>query len=70
MGVITALYAGFFGAMAGGSHFNIMGPTGALSGILFRFSAVYGMGVQPFLALISSVIILLVFALGLEKYIV
>ncbi len=37
-GVITAIYAGIVGALAGGSHFNIMGPTGALSGILLLYS--------------------------------
>jgi SulP family sulfate permease len=41
MGIITAIWAGFFAAFFGGSHYNIVGPTGALSGILAVFAASY-----------------------------
>ncbi len=34
MGILTAFWAGLVAAVVGGSHYNIVGPTGALSGIL------------------------------------
>ncbi|HBP01180.1 MAG TPA: hypothetical protein DD454_03145, partial [Candidatus Moranbacteria bacterium] len=34
MGVITAIWAGLVASVLGGSNYNIVGPTGALSGIL------------------------------------
>ena len=34
MGTATAIYGGLFGALVGGSSYNIQGPTGALSPIL------------------------------------
>jgi SulP family sulfate permease len=32
MGIVTAFWAGLVSALLGGSHYNIVGPTGALSG--------------------------------------
>jgi SulP family sulfate permease len=34
MGIVTAFWAGLLSAIFGGSHYNITGPTGALSGVL------------------------------------
>jgi SulP family sulfate permease len=38
MGIITAIWAGLIASIFGGSNFNIVGPTGALSGILATFA--------------------------------
>lgn len=37
IGIITAIWAGLFAALFGGSNFNIVGPTGALSGIIAAY---------------------------------
>jgi len=42
MGTTTAIYGGLFGALVGGSSYNIQGPTGALSPILAWYSVSYG----------------------------
>jgi SulP family sulfate permease len=34
VGIITAIWAGLVASFFGGSNYNIVGPTGALSGIL------------------------------------
>jgi SulP family sulfate permease len=69
-GVITAIWAGLVGAIFGGSHFNVVGPAGALSGILAGYALMYGPGVLPIVALISGIMILGIWALKWERYIV
>lgn len=69
-GVITALWAGLIGAIFGGSHFNIIGPTGALSGILIVFSVANGYIYLPLLAIISGVMIILAYYFHLDRYII
>jgi len=70
MGIVTAVYAGLISALFGGSNFNVVGPTGALSGILATVAIAYGVEVLPTLALMSGVIMLLAYALKLERYLV
>lgn len=70
MGIITAIWAGLLASIFGGSNFNIVGPTGALSGILVVFAIKYGVSILPLLAIISGLMILLVYILKWEKYIV
>lgn len=69
-GIITAIWAGLLAAIFGGSHFNIVGPTGALSGILATFAIVHGVQLLPMLAIMAGVFILLAYALKLEKFLV
>lgn len=69
-GIITAFWAGLFASLFGGSHYNIVGPTGALSGLLFGFAVLYGMSLLPLLALLSGVCILLAFFFRLDRYII
>ncbi|RJQ33064.1 SulP family inorganic anion transporter [Candidatus Parcubacteria bacterium] len=70
MGIITAVWAGFFAALFGGSNFNIVGPTGALSGILASFAIIHGASSLPVLAIMTGIIILIFFLLRFEKYII
>ncbi len=70
MGVITAVWAGLLAAVFGGSQYNIVGPTGALSGLLATYALLYGVQVLPWLALLSGVVILAVYVLRLDRYIV
>ncbi|MCF6153698.1 MAG: SulP family inorganic anion transporter [Candidatus Brocadia sp.] len=70
MGIITAVWAGIVAAIFGGSNYNIVGPTGALSGMLAVFAINYGNASLPLLAILSGAIILVFFALRFERYIV
>lgn len=69
-GVITAFGAGIIGALFGGSQFNIIGPTGALSGILISYTVVNGGGGLPVIAIFSGLIILVLYFLHIDKYII
>ena len=39
-GIITAIWAGLVASLFGGSNYNIIGPTGALSGIIASFGGI------------------------------
>ncbi len=70
MGIITAIWAGLLAAIFGGSNFNIVGPTGALSGILAVFAISHGANSLPALAILSGIIIIISFIFHFEKYII
>ncbi len=70
MGIITAFWAGLIASIFGGSNYNIVGPTGALSGILAMFAITYGVASLPALAIMSGIIILIFFILRFERYII
>lgn len=70
MGIITAVWAGLLASLLGGSNYNIVGPTGALSGVLATYAFIHGVQTLPFLAILSGVLILVVFLLKLERFIV
>lgn len=70
MGIITAIWAGVIAGIFGGSRYNIVGPTGALSGLLAAYALTHGMGALPMLAIATGVIILVSFALKLERYLI
>jgi SulP family sulfate permease len=67
-GIITAVWAGLVAAIFGGSNYNIIGPTGALSGILGTFAIIHGAETLPTLAIVSGFLILLAYLLRLEKF--
>lgn len=69
-GVITAIWAGLVGAIFGGSNYNVIGPAGALSGILAGYAFIYGPQVLPLVALMSGIIVLIIWAFRLDRYIV
>ena len=70
MGIITAIWAGLLASIFGGSNFNVVGPTGALSGILAIFAISHGAGALPGLAMVTGLIIIIFFIFHLEKYII
>ncbi len=70
MGVITGIWAGLVAALFGGSNYNIVGPTGALSGLLALYAMTYGVQILPILAIIAGLVILLSYFLKVDKYIV
>jgi sulfate permease, SulP family len=74
-GVITGFWAGIIASFFAGSNYNVIGTAGALSTILANFilnqpnqpSAVL---LLPFLAVMTGLIILFVYFLKLEKYLI
>ena len=69
-GVITAIWAGLVSAIIGGSNYNIIGPTGALSGLLSSYTIIHGQHILPTLAIMSGIFIFIAYLLTLEKYLV
>jgi len=70
MGIVTAIWAVLFGTPLAGSNYNIVGPTGALSGLLSMYSIRYGESILPLLAIISGIMCLAVFILRLDRFFV
>lgn len=70
MGIVTAIWAGLIASIFGGSNFNVVGPTGALSGILAAYAMTHGQESLAMLAILSGAIILAASALKLQKYLV
>lgn len=69
MGIITAVWAGLIASFFGGSNFNIVGPAGALSGILAAYALVHGYTTLPLVAIAAGVMILIAYAFRLERFI-
>ncbi len=69
-GIITAFWAGLIAAIFGGSKFNIIGPAGALSGILTAFVLTHGIALLPMLAICSGVAIFVCYLLRWDRYLV
>ncbi len=69
-GIITAIWAGLMASIFGGSNFNIVGPTGALSGFLATYAIVHGAHTLPMLALVTGVFVLIAYVFKLEKFLV
>ena len=49
---------------------NIIGPTGALAGILMEFAYKYGFAILPFVAVLSGILIFIAYLLKWDKYII
>ncbi len=69
-GIITAIWAGLIAALFGGSNFNIVGPTGALSGLVGAYAIAHGADTLPTLAVVSGLIILIAYLAKLERFLV
>lgn len=69
-GIITAVWAGLLAGIFGGSNFNIVGPAGALAGILVGYSSMYGSAILPILAIVSGFVILAIWSLGWDRYLI
>jgi SulP family sulfate permease len=68
MGLATAVVAGCVAGAFGSSAFNIVGPAGALVGILLRYTSMYGVEVLPWLSLISSAMVVVTIITRLHEY--
>jgi len=67
-GIITAVWAGIVGALAGSSHYNITGPAGALVGLLAGYAAAFGVESLPMIAILSGIITYGCYHLRVERY--
>lgn len=70
MGIITAIWAGLVAAALGGSSFNVIGPAGALSGILMSYALLHGAQTLPMLAILSGIVMFAFYLLRWDKYLV
>ncbi len=69
-GILTAIWAGLMASIFGGSNYNIVGPAGALTGILAAFALTYGASLLPMLAVVTGIFILISWVFKLERYLV
>ncbi|MDD5084124.1 MAG: SulP family inorganic anion transporter [Candidatus Moranbacteria bacterium] len=69
-GILTAIWAGLIYSFFAGSKYNVVGPAGALSGILAIFAFEYGAAALPALAVLSGLFILAAWYFRLERYLV
>lgn len=69
-GIITAFWAGLLGAFFASSNYNIIGPTGALAGILVSYALTHGYQVLPLVAILSGLLIMAAYLFHLDKYII
>lgn len=69
-GIITAIWAGLVASIFGGSHYNIVGPTGALSGLIATYLLVHGSSSIATLTVLTGVFILAAYLLKLERYLI
>lgn len=70
MGIITAIWSGLMAAIFGGSNYNIVGPTGALSGLLAAYALTHGVEMLPMLAIATGLFVLIAYAARLERFLV
>ena len=70
VGVLSAFWAGSIASMIGSSQYNVLGPTGALAGILLIAAQNYGSAdILPILTTLSGIICFLVYLLRFETYV-
>ncbi len=69
-GIITAVWAGLIAAFFSSSNFNIVGPAGALTGILAAFAFTHGAALLPILAIVTGVIIFISYVFKVNRYLV
>jgi len=71
-GLITGIWATLIASVFGGSNYNIIGAAGALTTVLFAatLAAPLGLGaaILPLLALATGFLILIIWLVGLDKY--
>lgn len=70
VGIITAIWAGLIAAVFGGSNFNVIGPAGALTGIVGAYAIAHGAESLALLSIVSGVFIFIAYLLKLERYMV
>jgi SulP family sulfate permease len=67
-GLATAIWGGLTGGLLCSSNYNIIGPAGALAGLLDSYATEWGPEILPWVALISSGFAFIFWAGGLIQY--
>ena len=70
IGVLSAFWGGVVAALFGGSAYNIIGPTGALSGLILTFVLSHGAASAPMLTILVGLIILVAWLFNFHKYLI
>lgn len=70
IGILSAFWGGAVAALFGGSIYNIIGPTGALSGLVLSFVLTQGFKYMPELTILAGALILIAWAFNFHKYLV
>lgn len=68
MGLSTGIYGAAIAGVIGGSHYNILGPAGALVNIVSNLSAENGQDIIPWVALVAGIMSFLVYLVKFENY--
>ena len=69
-GLVTAVWAGLLAGIFASSNYNIIGPAGALTGVLALFAFEEGPELLPSLAIVSGIFILIAYFIKLHRYMV
>lgn len=69
-GIVAAFWGGAVAAFFAGSTFNIIGPTGALSGLILSYALTQNVASLPILTIIVGLLVLLAWALNFHKYLI
>lgn len=69
IGIITAVWAGLFMSLGGGSRFNIVGPAAAIIGILSVFVASQGYQQLPLLSLVTASFLVIALITRLYRFV-
>jgi len=67
-GIASAVFGGLCAGIFGSSNYNIVGPAGALSGMLMSYTVKWGDDVLPWISLISAAICAVCALLRLDSY--
>jgi sulfate permease, SulP family len=70
IGIIAAFWGGAVAAFFAGSTFNVIGPTGALSGLILSYALTQDVATLPILTIIVGLLVLLAWALNFHKYLI
>lgn len=68
-GIVTAIVAGFVAALAGGSNFQVSGPTGAMTAVLLPIVAQHGAAALPLLGVLAGAILILMGVARVGRYV-
>ena len=67
-GLSTAVWGGIAGGLFASSHYNIIGPAGALAPLLSSYALQWGPEILPWLSAGSAVLVFATHATGLQRY--
>lgn len=68
-GILSGIVSGFITGIFGGSNYNIVGPTGALSGFLMSCVIRYGISILPLFAIFTGIFTFLTAHFKLQEFI-